>query len=162
MKKFLIGAALATSALMAAAPASAQYYPQAPQGYGYGYNNNGYGQSRNLLMRVQRLRMQIRQLEQRNILSERSAERLEENARDLQRRIQQSSYTGLDWRQSQYFESRLARLEQAIRIQANDANRWERGNNGGYGYGVPDRDRDGRDDRYEGDRGQEQDGNWNR
>jgi opacity protein-like surface antigen len=45
MRKFLIAAAVATSALAAAAPAAAQYYP-APQPYGYGYPQPNYGYGR--------------------------------------------------------------------------------------------------------------------
>ena len=40
MRKFLIAAATAASALAVAAPASAQYYPQ-PRGHAYGSNNYG-------------------------------------------------------------------------------------------------------------------------
>jgi hypothetical protein len=47
-------------------------------------------------------------------------------------------------------ERRIARLEQKIARDLRDGNRW--GRNDGR-YGAYDRDRDGRDDRYEDDRG---------
>ena len=43
MRKVLISAAAAVSALAFAAPAAAQYYPAPPPAYGYnGYNNSGW------------------------------------------------------------------------------------------------------------------------
>ena len=53
----------------------------------------------------------------------------------------------------QNIQVRIARLEQHVRHEATDGNRWGRGNgyNGAYGYNSYDRDRDGRDDRYEND-----------
>ena len=60
MRKVLISAAAAVSALAFAAPAAAQYYPAppppgygAPYGNAYGYNN--YGHIRSLQVRIDRL-----------------------------------------------------------------------------------------------------------
>jgi cell division protein FtsB len=149
MRKFLISLAVATSALAVAAPASAQYYPQ-QQGYGY---NNNYGQVRSLQVRINQIQRQIERLDRRNILSNREARRLRDESRDLERRLARVGRNGLNFRERQNIEIRIARLEQRVRIEANDGNRrfgTGYGNNGQYAY---DRDRDGRDDRYEDDRG---------
>ena len=146
MRKFLISAAIATATVAAAAPAAAQWAP--PHGNAYGYNN--YGQVRRLEARVDQIRRQIHQLDRRNILSDREARRLGEEARDLDRRINILARNGFSGRDRFEVERRIARLEQRIYRDVNDG----RGHNGyGNGYNGFDRDRDGRDDRYEDDRG---------
>ena len=109
MRKFLISAALVASTLAAAAPAAAQWDPQ-PQGNAYGYNN--YGQVRRLEARVDQIQRQIDQLDRRNILSEREARRLRDEARDLERRIDALARNGLNGRERYDVERRIARLEQ--------------------------------------------------
>lgn len=152
MRKFLISAALAASTLVAAAPAAAQYYPQQPQGYGYGYNN--YGQVRRLDARIDALQRQISNLDRRNILSEREASRLRAESRNLERRLHYAARNGLNGREAHGIEHGVQRLEYRIQREARDGNRY------GYqqtGYGWSDRDRDGRNDRYEDDRGRDHD-----
>ncbi len=148
MVKFLAPVLLA-STVAVAAPAAAQWAPPAPQGYAYGYNNHG--QVRRLEVRVAQLRREIRQLDRRNILSDREARRLEEQARYLQHRIRQAGYNGINGRERFEIERHIARLEERIRIQATDGNRryGYNGYNGHDGYGRRDNDRDGRDDRVE-------------
>lgn len=152
MRKIFISAILAASTLAIAAPAAAQYYqPQygAPYGNAYGYNNNG--QVRSLQVRINHLERQIVQLDRRNILSNRGANRLRSQANQIERQLRSASYNGLNRNEHRNIEVRIARLEQNIRYQANDGNRYSNRN---VGYGnVYDRDRDGRDDRYEDDRG---------
>lgn len=155
MRKFLISLTVAASALAVATPASAQYYPQ-PQGNAYGYQNN-YGQVRRLQVRINQIQRQIQHLDRRNILSNREARRLREESRDLERRLARVSRNGLNFRERQHIEVRIARLEQRVRLEATDRN-----NRPGYGYNAYgqnpyDRDRDGRDDRYEDDRGTRRD-----
>ena len=157
MRKFLISATLLTSAIAVAAPAAAQWAPPVPQGYAYGYNNQG--QVRRLEARVQQIRRQIERLDRRNLLSEREARRLSEEARDLDRRINMLARNGFDQRDRYEIERRLARLEQRLQRDVNDGRRYydDRGYGDGRRYDdrgyVIDRDRDGRDDRYEDDRG---------
>jgi hypothetical protein len=150
MRKFLVSAAIATATIAAAAPASAQWAP--PHGNAYGYHHNR-GQVQRLEVRVDQIRRQIRQLDRRNIISEREAFRLSEEARDLDRRIDHLARNGFSGRDRFEVERRIARLEQRIYRDVNDG----RGHNGygnGYnGYNGYDRDRDGRDDRFEDDRG---------
>jgi len=150
MRKFLISAALAASTFVAAAPAAAQYYPQQPQGYGYGYNNN-YGQVRRLQVRIDQLQRQISQFDRRNILSEREAARLRGDSRQLEQRLRYSARNGLNGREGYEIEHGIQRLEYRIQREARDGNRYR----GNYynNAGWSDRDRDGRNDRYEDDRG---------
>jgi opacity protein-like surface antigen len=164
MRKFLISAALAASTLIAAAPAAAQWYPQQQQGYGYGYQNN-YGQARRLQVRIDQLQRQINQLDSRNILSGREAAQLRNQSRDLERQLRYSARNGLNGRESYGIERGIQRLEVRIQREARDGNRYAY-NNGYYGgrdgnYGNrdnwSDRDRDGRNDRYEDDQGQDHD-----
>jgi hypothetical protein len=151
MRKVLISLAVAVSALAVAAPASAQYFPGQPQGNAYGYNNN-YGQARRLQVRIDQIQRQIDQLDRRNILSNKEARRLRDESRSLERRLAQVSRYGLNPRERQNIEIRIARLEQRVRYEASDGNR-RFGQNGYNGQNAYDRDRDGRDDRYEDDRG---------
>ncbi|MEO6247567.1 MAG: hypothetical protein ABIO85_03155 [Sphingomicrobium sp.] len=142
MRKLLIGAAFAASALTAAAPAAAQYYPQRPQ-YGYkqpqygqqqyGYAQNNYGQTRVLYARVDQIRQQIRVLDRRNILSQREAYRLDIEAQQLRQRLQQLSYGGLNPNERYDIERRIQRLEQAVRYNASDRNGRYDGRGTGFG-----------------------------
>ena len=149
MRKFILSAALLASTVAVAAPASAQWAPPAPNGNAYGYNNN-YGQVRRLQARVQHVRNEIRQLDRRNILSEREARRLDQDAREIQYRIQRLGNNGINNRERYEIERRVDRLERNVQREARDYNRYD--NRGGRD-GWNDRDRDGRNDRYENDRG---------
>ena len=145
MRKVLLTVAAAASALAIAAPAAAQYYP-APQGYGY---NNNYGGVRSLQVRIDRLQQRIAQFDNRDRISEREARRLREESRDIERRLRKSARNGLNPQEHASITHRIQRLEQRIFRDARDGNR--------YGYNAggswSDRDRDGRNDRYEDDRG---------
>ena len=178
MRKYIISAALLASTVAIAAPASAQWAQPQPQGYAYGYQGN-YGQTRRLEVRIQQIRQQIRHLDRRNILSNREAHRLEAEARSLQYRVRQLGYNGLNQRERYDIERRIARLEWNVRREANDGDRrfsqngygyngygqngygqnayGQNGYNGYNGYNQYDHDRDGRDDRYEDDRGRDND-----
>ena len=118
MRKFLIPAAVAAATLTIAAPAAAQWAPapQYGQGYGYGYNNNHYGHVRNLQVRIDRLQNQIRNLDRRNILTNREAARLMDDSRDLERRLHRNARDGrgLTWNETRAVETRLVRLEQRL------------------------------------------------
>lgn len=150
MRKFVIAAALAASTLAAAGPAAAQYYPQ---GNAYGYNN-AYGQVRRLDARIDALQRQIRNLDRQNILSNREADRLRTESRNLEQRLRYASRNGLNGREIYNVERGIQRLEVRIQREARDGNRY--GNYYGNLYGqnaAYDRDRDGLDDRYERDHG---------
>ncbi|HEY5459031.1 MAG TPA: hypothetical protein VIJ81_06110 [Sphingomicrobium sp.] len=154
MRKFVIAAALAASALTAAAPAAAQW--NAPQGNAYGYNN--YGQVRRLDARIDAMQRQINNLDRRDILSEREASRLRNEARNLEQRLHYASRNGLNGREIYYVERGIQNLEVRIQREARDGNgRRDAGywrDDGRYRDGQwIDRDRDGRDDRTEDDHG---------
>ena len=152
MRKFVISLAAAGAGLALATPASAQYYP-APQGYGYGYGN-GYGQVQGLRVRIDGIQRQIDNLRGRRMITRNEANRLRGESRDLERQLFRNGRNGLNYGELRSIEYRIARLEQHVLHEVRDG-RWD---NRGYGwntynaYGY-DRDRDGRDDRYEDDRG---------
>jgi hypothetical protein len=161
MRKVLISLAAAGSALALATPASAQYYPEPQPNYGnsyaYGYNNygyNNYGNIRGFQVRIDGIQRQIEILRARRMISRNEAEGLRHESRELERRLYGASRYGLNPNEARNIEYRIARLEQHVRHEVRDG-RWDNrgygwnGNNGAY-Y---DRDRDGRDDRYEDDRG---------
>jgi TolA-binding protein len=146
MRKVLMSAVLAASTLAMAAPAAAQY-GQPQYGNAYGRTNN-YGQVRSLMVRINNLQRQISQLDRRNIVSDREANRLQSQANQIERQLSRASRNGLNSYEARDIQLRIARLEQNIRHQATDGNRYVNRN-----AGYVDRDRDGRNDRYEDDRG---------
>jgi len=153
MRKFIISAALAASTIAVAAPAAAQWYPPQPQGNAYGYNN--YGQVRRLDARIDAMQRQIKHLDSRDILSEREARNLRNQSNDVERRLRVAARNGLNGWEANDIERRVQRLEVRIQREARDGNGWRNGqyNNAGWS----DRDRDGRNDRYEDDRGYNRD-----
>jgi hypothetical protein len=167
MRKFVISLAAAGAAVAFATPASAQYYPQpqpygqpygqpgygAPYGNAYGYNN--YGQVRALQVRINMIERQINQLDRRDVIRDRTADRLRKEANKLERRLRSLGRNGLNPYEANDIQIRIARLEQQVRYSL--ASRYGR-NGYGNGYnGGYDRDRDGRDDRYEDDQGYRRD-----
>jgi TolA-binding protein len=156
MRKIILTVAAAASALALATPAAAQYHPAPQQGYGYnnGYNNayrydNRYGAVRNLQSRIDRLQQQIARFDGRDRISEREARNLREESRDIEQRLRKSARNGLNQREYASIDTRVQRLEQRIFRDARDGNRYGYNNAGNW----QDRDRDGRNDRYEDDRG---------
>jgi adenylosuccinate synthase len=120
MRKFLISITVAASALAVAVPAAAQYAPQPYNGYGRGYEGRGFGQR--LTERVNRVQRQIRDLEDRRVLSGREARYLEGEARDLQRSVYRDSGNGIQPGEAQRIEERLRRLEYRVQREASDNN----------------------------------------
>ncbi|GAA4721217.1 hypothetical protein H9L13_09760 [Sphingomonas lutea] len=159
MRKLILTAVAAASALAVAAPAAAQWGPVAPVPYGnaYGYNNYGYnnwGHIRSLQARIDQLQRRIARLDNRDRISEREARRLREATRELEYRLRVASRNGLHPVEAQRIEYRLVRLEQRLVRDAWDGRRWGQSQ---WGNGYYDRDRDGLDDRFERDRGRNYD-----
>ena len=160
MRKLMISLAAVGTAIAFASPASAQYYPQQSSGYGQqygGYGYNGYGQNnwgmvRSLQVRIDAIGRQINQLDRRDRIRDRSADRLRDEANRIERRLRSAGRNGLNPYEANDIQVRIARLEQ--QVQYSQTNR-----DGGYGNhnGYYDRDRDGRDDRYENDHGRDHD-----
>jgi hypothetical protein len=163
MRKFVISLIAAGSALAFASPAMAQYYPAPQQPYGYGapygnaYGHNNFGQVRALQVRINRIERQINRLDRRNRIGDREANRLRREANRVEHRLRNASRYGLNPYEANDVQRRIAILEQ--RVQYAVGYGWNRygqryGWNGNYGF---DRDRDGRDDRYENDHGRDHD-----
>ena len=146
MRKGLLVLAAASSALAIAAPASAQYYPQ-PYNSGYnGYGRNaGWGQVRALQVRIDAVERQIRVFDRRDVVRDDRADRLREEANQIERRLRRASRNGLNPYEANQISTRISRLEQRVQYAAA---------RNGYGNRQwSDRDRDGRNDRYEDDHG---------
>jgi hypothetical protein len=147
MRKVLLTLTAAGMAFGLAAPAAAQFYPgQRPYGYGQG----NWGPARSLQVRIDNVQRQIRMLDRRNVIRDDRADRLRAEANQIERQLYRHGRNGLNPYEANEINARIARLEQ--RVQFAVANR---GRYGAYGYngGYRDRDRDGRNDRYEDDRG---------
>jgi len=139
MRKLVLSLAAAGAALVVASPAAAQYYP-APQYNGYnGYNN--YGQVRSLEARINAVQQQIRRLDRRDVIRDNSADRLREEARNIEHRLHRAERYGLNGYEANDINMRIARLEQRVNYAV--ANRYGRyGNDYNGRYGDHDRDRD--------------------
>ena len=146
MRTKLLTAAAALTALGISAPAAAQWAQQPGYGYGYGHQNN-YGQVRALDARTVRLQREIDRLDRRNVLSNREARQLRNTAQDIRNDLRRAARYGVNYREFARFERRLSDLQFGIQREARDGNRY------GDNRSWSDRDRDGRNDRYEDDRG---------
>jgi hypothetical protein len=125
MRKIVLSVAAAGAAVLAASPASAQYYPRpqpAPYGNAYGYN--GYGMAQSLQVRIDNIQRQINRLDRRDRIGENSADRLRDEARDIERRLHRRSRGGLVNREAGEVAYRVQRLEQRVQIAL--ANRYDR------------------------------------
>ena len=140
MRKLVLGIAASGAALVIATPASAQYYPR-PNSNAYAYND--FGQVRPLQARVDAVERQIRFLDRRDVVRDGRADRLRDEANQIEHRLHRAARNGLNPNEARDINVRIARLEQRVQYSV--------GRNGNYGRNYYDRDRDGRDDRYEND-----------
>jgi len=158
MNKVLFSLVAAGAALGFAAPASAQVYHTLPYpAYGNGYGS-GYGQVHQLQARIDALQNRIRFLDRRDVIRNRTADQLKNEARDIEKQLRRSARYGLNPYEMNGIQMRIARLEQRVQFAS------QRFGGRGYGYNgynnggsYGDRDRDGRDDRWEDDRGYDRD-----
>lgn len=123
MRKFVIALAAAGSALVAAAPASAQYAPQ-PYGNAYGYRNGNFGQVRALQARIDAVERQIRFLDRRNVVRDDRADRFRAEANQIEHRLHRAARNGLSRYEAREINNRIARLEQRVQYSV--------ARNGGY------------------------------
>ncbi|QNM82850.1 hypothetical protein H8M03_00280 [Sphingomonas sabuli] len=182
MRKVLLSLALAAGTLAVATPAAAQwgrpvvqygYSYGSPYGYangyqnGYGYQNaygyqNGYGYQNNygqvfaLQSRINKLQSTINQLDRRDYIRNREADRLRNASRTIERRLQSVARYGLSPNESYEMQNRIAGLEQRIQRVLYEGRTWRRDDRRWNDF-WQDRDRDGRNDRYEDDRGRRHD-----
>jgi hypothetical protein len=163
-----------------AAPASAQYFPAPPppppyaQGYGHGggynFGYNNYGHVRALQARIDRVQRNIDRLDRRDVIRERTARRLREEARAVERRLRYSTRFGLSPYEVNEVERQVFHIERRVRMAHGRGWRRDYGMGGYNGYDqnsynpyYADRDRDGRHDRWEDDQGRDRDeGRWGR
>ena len=124
MRKFLIPIVAAASTLAIAAPASAQWAPPVYHYQQYNYNRgfNGFNFARSMETRVQRIRGDIRMMEQRRILSWREGRGLEQQASNLQTRIYRASRNGIQPYEAQRLENQIRNLEYRVQREATDYN----------------------------------------
>ncbi|HEY7005520.1 MAG TPA: hypothetical protein VH392_03475 [Sphingomicrobium sp.] len=135
MRKLVLSVVAAGAALAAATPAAAQYYPQG-SGYGSGYNGygsgyNGYGQNNyrgggSLQARINGVQRQIENLRARRMISRDEAEGLRHESRELERRLYRLGNYGLNGREAQDIQYRIARLEQHVQHEVRDGRGWNR------------------------------------
>jgi hypothetical protein len=125
MRKFVISLAAAASTLAFAAPASAQWVPPVYryQPYNFGYGFSGINFARAMEGRVQRIRGDIRAMEFRRILGRAEARSLDNQARNLQRRIYRASRFGINPIEARSVEIGIRRLEVRVAREAAD---WDR------------------------------------
>jgi hypothetical protein len=128
MRKFLIPIVAAASALAVAAPATAQYVQWAPpvyqyNPYNYGYGFNGINFARSMADRVQRVRQDIRVMQQRRVLSFNEARNLDRQARNLQQRIFRAQRGGIRPGEARNLENQIFNLQRRVAREANDWNR---------------------------------------
>jgi hypothetical protein len=131
MRKVLISAAAAISAVAFAAPAAAQYYPAPPPpGYGnyngYGYNNHGYGQVRALQARLDRMQREISRLARYRMITHNEYRPLLSDSRELERKLRHDARDGRGLTSKELYnvQRKMARLEQKVARDVRDGRRW--------------------------------------
>ncbi len=125
MRKFLVPMIAAVSTIAIAAPAAAQRwtppaYNYQPYNYGRGYNGMNF--ARSMEARVQRLRGDIRNLQERRIISWSEARELDNEARSIERKTYRSTGNGIQPGEARTIERRIRRLEYRISREASDWN----------------------------------------
>jgi hypothetical protein len=128
MRKFLIPIVAAASALAVGAPATAQYAPWAPPVYQYSPYNYGnafsyHNFANSMLQRVQRVRTDIRVMQQRRVLSWNEARGLDNQARNLERRIFRAQRHGISPGEARSLENQIFNLQRRVAREASD---WDR------------------------------------
>jgi len=124
MRKFVTAAIASAAALGFAAPAAAQWAPPAqnyqPNNYGYGFNGGYF--ARSMQNRVERIRGEIRAMQERRALSWREARWLDNEANRVQDRIFRASRNGIQPGEARRLENDIRRLEYRVSREANDRN----------------------------------------
>ncbi len=95
------------------------------------------------------MQRQIRFLDRRDVVRDRRADSLRGEANQIERKLHRAARNGLNPYEARDINVRIARLEQQVQYSV--------ARNGNYGRSYYDRDRDGRDDRYEDDHGRRRD-----
>jgi hypothetical protein len=127
MRKFLIPIAAVGSTLAFAAPATAQYGQWAPPVYQYNPYNYGnafsyHGFANSMQQRVERIRNDIRVMQSRRVLSYGEARSLDQQARNLERRIYRASRHGIQRHEARNLENQIFNLQRRVAREATDWN----------------------------------------
>lgn len=123
MRRFIIAVVTSATALAFAAPAAAQWAPPAyhrPYNYGYGFNGSNF--ARSMQDRVERIRRDIRAMQERRVISWREARSLENEASRVQDHIFRASRNGIQPGEGRRLENDIRRLEYRVSREANDRN----------------------------------------
>src|SRR5690349_5552919 len=120
MRKLILSLVAAGTVVAAATPAAAQYY--GGPGYGapaygapaYGNRYGNYGQVRALQVRIDAVERQIRMLDRRDMVRDDRADRLRGEANEIERRLHRVGRNGLNQREANEINVRIARLEQRV------------------------------------------------
>lgn len=116
MKKIIASLAIAASALVATAPAAAQYYPAPRDGYARGYADRG----GDIHQRLDRIAMRIDRGHQRGALTNVEARRLRNQLDQIARLEQRYRYDGLNRWEWQDLNRRVSVLQQRLQNQRFD------------------------------------------
>ena len=163
MNRFIFTALAATSAIAAAAPASAQSGGYGGnQGYGNrGYGNQGYG---NVEVRADQLQARLQAGVQSGAITRSEAVPLRQQLRELMRLETLYSRDGISGRERADLQQRIMSIRQGIRMaERNGDDRYGRGDDRDDRYSRDDRDLDSRYDRDNDgwdDRDSDRDGRW--
>lgn len=124
MRKFLIPIVAGISAVAVSVPASAQWAPPVyryqPYNYNYGFTHQAF--ARSMEARVQRIRGDLRVMQSRRILSYSEARGLDNQARNLERRIYRAARNGIQRGEARRLENEIRRLEYRVQREATDWN----------------------------------------
>lgn len=115
MRKVLVSIALASAALIASAPASAQY--------GGGWRPNP-GVQREIQQDINQLDRRITRAEQRRTISRREAFGLRRDANEIRRTYARYSRNGLDRQEVRDLQRRVNQVHMRLRYEQRD---WDRG-----------------------------------
>lgn len=125
MRNIVLSLLAAGTVLIAASPVAAQYYPGgAPAPYGYGYDS--WGRVRALQARLDAVERRIGRLDRRDVIRNRTADRLHDDADRIERRLHFKARAGLGPREAADIEIRIGKLEQRIQYAANNHYDWDR------------------------------------
>lgn len=124
MKKLLVSLALASSALITSAPATAQYYGRPGYDDRYDRYDRGYGfRADNIRERLERIGYRIDRNFERGALTRGEAQRLRWELNNIQRLAQRYSYDGLSGWERNDLERRINWLQNRLQRERWDDDR---------------------------------------
>ncbi len=133
MRKFIISAAVAGAAFIAAAPAAAQYYQPAYGGYDQYQDNRhdrgNYGNAGRWSQELRQIRNDVERLSHRGLLDRREVRAMRYNISNVDNALRTYSRHGIDRREAYEMDRRIRNLQISMRRSANDAdtrNRYRR------------------------------------